>query len=289
MPSLFAKQELAIAYFGKTDMLSKPAFSPHRSTGKPLLGSSKTLLCCLLWAFGVCAGCQGESIDTASAGAGRNSPADVGSDGSTSEPDQGQGPEIIIVPDTTTPDRVLREGVSGVITVVIDGDTVHLTVDGWYHRVRIQGIAAPECEMSLISTNDGDQYVCQSDDEYWGRSSYDALAGQFEGATVTVYCDQNVGEPCPQDMFERYLAFLETEDEDVGEWVVRNGHAFSYTAYWSTRRATYCLAEDEAIANDRGMWATGSRDAVLDQMSGSTQNWYEDRDERCAQAIADDE
>ena len=289
MPSLFAKQELAISYFGKSDMLSKTARPPQSPFTNPLLGTFWALLCCLPWAFGVFIGCQGESIDPASAGAGRNSPADIGADGSASEPDQGQGPEIIVVPDSINPDHVLREGVTGWISLVIDGDTVHLTVDGWYHRVRIQGIAAPECEMGLVSTSSGDQYVCESDDEYWGRSAYDALVGQFEGATVTVYCDQNVGEPCPQDMFDRYLAFLETEDEDVGEWVVRNGHAFSFTAYYSTRRATYCLAEDEAIANDRGMWALGDQDAVLAQMSGSTRDWYEDRDERCAEAIADDQ
>lgn len=289
MPSFFAKQELALSYFGKPDMLSKPALYPHRPTLNPLLGPFWALLCCLPLAFCVSIGCQGESLDPASAGAGRNSPADIGSDGSTSEPDQGQGPETTVVPDTTTPDRVLREGVTGWISLVIDGDTVHLTVDGWYHRVRIQGIAAPECEMGLVSTSSGEQYVCESDDEYWGRSAYDAFVGQFEGATVTVHCDQNVGEPCPQDMFDRYLAFLETEDEDVGEWVVRNGHAFSYTAYDSTRRATYCLAEDEARANNRGMWALGDRDTVLAQMSGSTRNWYENRDERCAEAIADDE
>jgi endonuclease YncB( thermonuclease family) len=185
------------------------------------------------------------------------------------------------------PERFLREGALGTVSLVIDGDTVHVTVDGWYHRVRLQGINAPECSMSLRSTPNGSQYTCTSDDEWWGLGSADALRGLIEGETVTVFCDQSPGDVCPIDNFDRFLAFLEGPEGDIAEVQARNGHAMSFTRFSSTRRATYCEAEDAAIAEGLGMWSLGDRDTVLDRMSDGTQGWYDDRDERCAEAVGE--
>ena len=71
----------------------------------------------------------------------------------------------------------------------------------------------------------------------------------------------------------------------MGEWMLRNGHALTFTRYESTRRAEYCTAEDQAIDDEVGMWALGDRDEVLSRMSSGTRSWYEDRDRLCAEAV----
>lgn len=228
--------------------------------------------------------CGDGDIGTANAGSGRRAPAnfdDAGTDDG-SEPDAGGNPDT---PDP--PDRILREGAIGEVTLVIDGDTVHVTVDGWYHRVRIQGINAPECEMDLVETSDGDEFVCARDDEYWGRMAYESMVQIAEGEIVTVRCDQQAGEACPRDQFDRFLAFLDGESGDLAEQLARAGGAMSFTKFDSTRRATYCAAEDEAIAAEAGMWTLGDRDAVLSRMSSGTRDWYEDRDRLCAEALGE--
>lgn len=230
-------------------------------------------------------GCS-ESVDQpVSAGSGRRAPAadlspvfeDIVEDAG-SQPDQQTGP----------PDRTLREGSSGTVTVVIDGDTVHLTVDGWYHVIRLQGVAAPECERDLVHTTDGNQYQCVADQEVWGLASFEALKAQALNTAASVVCDQEPGVACPTDSFDRFLAFVESDDfGDLGEWVIRNGHALSFTKFSSTRRARYCEAEDLARAEGLGMWSLGTREQVLAQMNSGTQNWYDDRDRLCAEAVGD--
>lgn len=233
--------------------------------------------------------CGGDEEGTVSAGANRDAPADVGplNWDTGAAPDTGSsGPERQGPPDTT-----LRHGVRGTLSLVIDGDTVHVTVDGWYHRVRLQGINAPECEMRSVSTVDGSQFVCDRDQEWWGLSAYEALRDLAEGVEVEVACNGEDGDPCETDDFDRFLAFLRTVDgdEDVGEWMARQGHAFSFTKFASTRRATYCRAEDLARAEGLGMWSLGDRDEVLARMNSGTRDWYEHHDRLCAEATGGQE
>lgn len=232
----------------------------------------------------LCVGC-GESIDKpVSAGSNRRAPAEDLSPvfDDTTEEDAGTREDHRTGP----VDRILREGASGTVTLVIDGDTLHVTVDGWYHVVRLQGINAPECGRALVNTTDGNQYQCVEDEEIWGLSSSEVLEAQATGAAVTVTCDREPGEACPTDTFDRFLAFVESDElGDFGEWMARNGHALSFTKFSSTRRAEYCQAEDLARSEGLGMWSLGSRDEVLAQMSSGTRSWYADRDRLCAEAM----
>lgn len=249
---------------------------------------TKQVLLALLVGF-VLVGCASDEGDSASAGAGRTGPA---TDMAPLFTDSGQ-PDVSSDPVQTTdrrspPDRVLREGVTGTVTVVIDGDTVHITVDGWYHTVRVQGINAPECHKSLLPSTDGDQFTCTSDDELWGLGSSDALKEYALGATVTVHCNGEPGDACPTDPFDRFLAFADGDEVgDIGLWMVRNGHALSYTKFGSTRRAVYCEAEDLARSEGLGIWTFGTREEILTQMNDETRDWYEHRDERCEEALAE--
>jgi endonuclease YncB( thermonuclease family) len=290
-----------------------PAMHPPRQTTRQPLPVVRTLG--LLVAAALVLACGGDS-GPVSAGAGRDAPAeldgadadaspdDVPLEDATEPPDAGDVAEDAPAPDladsTADPDvtdtgsdptgnepvdRILREGAVGTVTVVTDGDTVHVTVNNWYHRVRMQGINAPECFKTLTDTANGRQYTCSSDDEHWGLAAGQALTERALGHVVTVYCDQSPGQPCPLDIYDRPLAFLEDGEGDLGEWMARNGHAMSFTRFPSTRRARYCAAEDLALAEELGMWALGDRTEVLSRMSEDTQDWYADRDRRCAQAL----
>ena len=94
---------------------------------------------------------------------------------------------------------------AGVVTLVVDGDTVHVraTPNAEPRSVRIQGIDAPES--------------CQPH----GRVATQALKDLVLGRTVSVATSQ-------QDDYGRDLAVLHLGRDDVGQRMVSAGHAWSY-------------------------------------------------------------
>lgn len=94
---------------------------------------------------------------------------------------------------------------SGVVTYVVDGDTVHVRPPGGGKPVsiRIDGIDAPE--------------ICQA----FGSASRDALMQRVLGKRVQVYGKRH-------DDYGRLLARLEFQGDDTGKWMVAHGLAWSY-------------------------------------------------------------
>jgi micrococcal nuclease len=94
---------------------------------------------------------------------------------------------------------------SGVVTYVVDGDTVRVRPPGGGKPVsiRLEGIDAPE--------------ICQA----FGPASRDALMRQVLGKRVQVYGKRH-------DDYGRLLARLEFQGEDTGKWMVTRGLAWSY-------------------------------------------------------------
>ena len=99
---------------------------------------------------------------------------------------------------------------TGKVTYVSDGDTVWVrrASDSKPVRIRIDGVDAPE--------------ICQA----YGLTARKALAARLRNQTVNV---QSLG----RDNFGRLLARVTTVQKvkgstDVGEWLVREGHAWSY-------------------------------------------------------------
>jgi micrococcal nuclease len=115
------------------------------------------------------------------------------------------------------------------VTHVSDGDTLWVRVAGERPRaLRLRGIDAPE--------------ICQSS----GPQARDALAAQVLHRTVEV---RSTGT----DDYGRQVAEVRHEGADVGERMVREGHA------WASRfrgnRGTYARAEASARNARRGLWA----------------------------------
>ena len=134
-----------------------------------------------------------------------------------------------------TPARGLKDSdlqMQGQVSYVSDGDTLWLSgPDGKRHRVRFEGIDAPE--------------ICQA----WGKESRAALQAKVRGQTVTVYAGR-------RDDYGRWLGKVSINEADLGAWMVENGHAWSYRYRWSG--GPYAGQEQSALNARRGLFALPS-------------------------------
>jgi endonuclease YncB( thermonuclease family) len=116
---------------------------------------------------------------------------------------------------------------------IIDGDS--LEVAGV--QIRISGIDAPEWRQQCRNAS-GEPYACGRE----ARRTLDRLIG---GRTVTC-------TPVTHDRYERNIATCEVVGRDLGDAMVRAGHAVDYARHSGGR---YAAAEQEARAAKRGLWA----------------------------------
>ena len=130
------------------------------------------------------------------------------------------------------PPRTPGEPVTGRAHVV-DGDS--LDVAGV--RVRLFGIDAPERDQDCQDAA-GKSYSC-------GRAASRALAAAIGGRSVTC-------TPVEVDQYNRDVAVCTADDLDLGDAMVRGGHALDYARH---SRGRYAAAEREARDAGRGMWA----------------------------------
>jgi endonuclease YncB( thermonuclease family) len=116
---------------------------------------------------------------------------------------------------------------------VIFGDS--LEIAGM--RIRLHGIDAPEREQDCRDAS-GKTYSC-------GRAAMRALIAAINGRSVTC-------TPVEVDRYNRDVATCAVEGADLGETMVRGGHALDYARHG---RGRYAAAEREARAARRGLWA----------------------------------
>ena len=124
----------------------------------------------------------------------------------------------------------------GTVTHVTDGDTlwVRPASGGKPIRIRIDGVDAPE--------------ICQTH----GAASRNALEARLANQTVTV-------QTISRDSFGRLLARVSVTTKvkgsaDVGEWLVREGHAWSYR--YRRDSGPYAKQLAGARAARKGLFAT---------------------------------
>ncbi len=122
---------------------------------------------------------------------------------------------------------------SGVVTRVSDGDTlwVRLPQGGAPIKVRFQGLDAPES--------------CQD----WGPQAAKALKTKALNQTVMI-------STRARDDYGRLIAHVRMDGDDLGAWMVEQGHAWSY--HYRNDPGPYAVQERSARAAKRGLWAEGT-------------------------------
>jgi endonuclease YncB( thermonuclease family) len=122
----------------------------------------------------------------------------------------------------------------GLVSAVHDGDTVTLNAAGVIHKIRLDGIDAPELAQAF------------------GSRSHAALASAVLGQTVQVAYSQT-------DQYGRIVGAVFTAGcEYVNLKQVASGMAWFYRAYQcelsAPLRAQFAKAEDAAVASKTGLW-----------------------------------
>ena len=127
----------------------------------------------------------------------------------------------------------------GVVSYVADGDTVHVRSSngGIVRKIRILGIDAPE--------------ICQTG----GVAARQALQTRVLRRSVTVRVHG-------VDDYGRDLATLYLSREDVGQWMVLRGHAWSYR--YLRNLGPYVQEEAHAKFLGRGLFAEMSQEYPRD-------------------------
>jgi endonuclease YncB( thermonuclease family) len=116
----------------------------------------------------------------------------------------------------------------GMVTRVKDGDTIVVELDSGPINVRLGSIDAPE------------------KDQPWGIEATTALRSRVQAREVALAVVE-------QDRYERLVAVVYLDDENLNAWMTREGNAWAYRAY--LKDAEYCGLEDEARTSRLGLWA----------------------------------
>ena len=151
--------------------------------------------------------------------------------------DQRAGPGA---PPSPTEGRVRPNGTADAVVVsTVDGDTIHVRVDGREEKVRLIGMDTPEV------------------DWYGGRAECGgATAGVYTrqrllGRTVRLRFDTKL-----RDVYGRLLAYVYVGHELFNLTLVRRGLATNDPVPPDTRmEATFASAESGARAAGRGLWS----------------------------------
>jgi micrococcal nuclease len=127
----------------------------------------------------------------------------------------------------------------GTVTYVTDGDTLWVRPqdDGAPRTVRIHGIDAPE--------------ICQ----HYGEAARAALMARVLGQRVQVRARRT-------DQYGRVVARITLQGQDVGGWMVTEGHAWSYR--YRRDAGPYAAQESRARALGRGLFGSGSPERPRD-------------------------
>jgi endonuclease YncB( thermonuclease family) len=151
-------------------------------------------------------------------------------------------------------DTVLESGDVVYISTVVDGGTVVVYKEDLSRAtVRLLGIKAFEAKLAK------DEQAVQ------GRSAADALRLKTSGVLLRVLANAP-----PRDRQGLTLATLYAGAEDLGLWMVSQGHAMVDTVYPFSQMPQYLAAQQAARQKRLGLWSSR---ALRDQADALAAQW----------------
>lgn len=139
---------------------------------------------------------------------------------------------------------------AALVTGVIDGDTIRVSLAGSTRTVRLIGIDTPE----VVDPRKPVQ--C------YGREASARTTALLLGKTVALEADPSQGDT---DKYGRLLRFVWLPDgTDVNLALIRDGYAFEYTyAIPYREQPTYVAAQRAARTAQRGLWSPTTCNGVV--------------------------
>lgn len=128
-------------------------------------------------------------------------------------------------------------GSEAIISSVVDGDTVKLS-DG--NKVRILGIDTPE-------TVDPRKAV-----QCFGKEASDKMKELVDGKKIILLVDASQGD---KDKYGRLLRYIYLDNVDIGATMIREGYAYAYLKYPTSKTEEYKVLEAQAREGKKGLWA----------------------------------
>jgi endonuclease YncB( thermonuclease family) len=132
----------------------------------------------------------------------------------------------------------LKSGQGAVVQRILDGDEMSVLVGKAPLTVRLLGVSAPDPTM-----NDPEMQPA-------GRQTLLYLENHVQGRTVELVFDE-----FKLDSRKRLLCYVQLDGRDLGEGLVDQGLALTYTKYPFSRLGAYAMAEDGARRSRRGIWS----------------------------------
>ena len=143
------------------------------------------------------------------------------------------------------PSHAAIRKVSGTVTKVSDGDTIHITTpEQTKLRVRLYGIDAPETPK--INRRTG---VVNKPGQPYGDESRKALERKIKGQQVRL-------DIIDIDKYRRMVGMIWLGDRNINLEMVKEGYAEAYTEYLKLPyRSQFLAAEREVKSARRGIWS----------------------------------
>jgi micrococcal nuclease len=131
---------------------------------------------------------------------------------------------------------------AGIVSNVVDGDTLDVTVNGVEQRVRLLGIDTPETKHP------------QKPVECFGQEAAAQAAELLQGQVVLLENDESQGDT---DQYDRLLRFVWLPDGRLVNYLlIADGYAFEYTYDLPyTYQQQFQAAQETAREQQRGLWA----------------------------------
>ena len=135
--------------------------------------------------------------------------------------------------------ETLEEIKSYKVTSIVDGDTLHIEIDGMDKTVRLVGIDTPELHHP------------EKPVECFAQEANDRLSELVLNKEVTIQYDEKQGN---QDQYGRELLYIWVGDTFVNDYMIREGYAYAYREIKSDYLDQFIQAEEEAKNNKQGLW-----------------------------------